>query len=401
MLPPIQDVNEINHTIIPSGNEYDSGSSVHSEKVVTKVFMTQHNTIPYIKDVTRFIKELPVDFNLEGIIHVNKSIMINPAIPPVLCWCLCTSNSYKTRKNSFKSVWKNCFGVYCCSKCNFKEKPTNHKTTNKKKGCVPAQSKHQTCPVCVVGDITLITCNMSVIWKEQLNHWTGEFVGKHAHPVPPHSGRLPDLAQQKLDEFFKVNGSESVQQMILNKDHRSAISIIHPSLHNMNKIHYLKKKAAYKFPQKCSIGDAVAYFTDLSNSLGPMGDILKSNSVHPRNAHLTMIDHEASQLIASNNFPFQTDYVHDFIDDSSYSCHTQKDDEINVTFTSTFDGLLQRAVPVVISIMFGKTSEHYKAHFMAFFKCQNIYKTYKQFLDEFSGNTCDFSDAERSGFFLQ
>ena len=39
MLPPIQDVNEINHTIIPSGNEYDSGSSVHSQKVVTKVSM--------------------------------------------------------------------------------------------------------------------------------------------------------------------------------------------------------------------------------------------------------------------------------------------------------------------------------------------------------------------------
>ena len=141
---------------------------------------------------------------------------------------------------------------------------------------------------------------MSVLWEEQSNHWCGKFLGKHTHQVPPYYGRLPDHTQRKLDEFFKVNASESAHQMKLDNDRRSAISDIHSSLHNIHRVHYYKRKVAHKFVQKSSFVEILSFFTNLHNDLGTMGDFLKSNSINPRNAHLTIIDYEASKLIASN-----------------------------------------------------------------------------------------------------
>ncbi|KAG0007304.1 hypothetical protein BGZ82_005467, partial [Podila clonocystis] len=56
-----------------------------------------------------------------------------------------------------------------------------------------------------------------------------------------------------------------------------------------------------------------------------------------------------------------------------------------------------RTMPVLISIMFGKSSEHYKQHFMVLFKGLP-FKSWEEFQEGFVGMTCDFSEAERRGF---
>jgi len=49
--------------------------------------------------------------------------------------------------------------------------------------------------------------------------------------------------------------------------------------------------------------------------------------------------------------------------------------------------------------MFGKTQRHYQAHFQVLLQSLP-YEKWQEFMDQFPGMTCDFSDAERAGFEL-
>ena len=56
-------------------------------------------------------------------------------------------------------------------------------------------------------------------------------------------------------------------------------------------------------------------------------------------------------------------------------------------------------VPVLLSITWGRTGEHYKVHF--FHLINGIkYNSFEQFDEEFPGNICDFSAGEKLGFKL-
>ena len=73
------------------------------------------------------------------------------------------------------------------------------------------------------------------------------------------------------------------------------------------------------------------------------------------------------------------------------------DGEINVTFTSMFDIIIQRTIPVCVSIMYGKSAAHYKKRFdqvMASLSDED----YEEFKINFLGNSSDFSDAVRIVF---
>lgn len=68
-----------------------------------------------------------------------------------------------------------------------------------------------------------------------------------------------------------------------------------------------------------------------------------------------------------------------------------------MTFTSTMDPILNRTVPVVLSILFGKSSKHYEHHFLAVFDSLPV-TSFSEFDSNWPGMICDFSDAERIGF---
>ncbi|KAG0076524.1 hypothetical protein BGZ93_003944, partial [Podila epicladia] len=59
--------------------------------------------------------------------------------------------------------------------------------------------------------------------------------------------------------------------------------------------------------------------------------------------------------------------------------------------------VVDRHCPVLISVLHGMETAHYKAHFMAFF-CSLPYKDYDEFMNGFGGMTCDFAGGERTGF---
>lgn len=86
----------------------------------------------------------------------------------------------------------------------------------------------------------------------------------------------------------------------------------------------------------------------------------------------------------------QTDSVHGIVSEPEFS-------DINVTFTTGRCPILNRTFPVLISILHGKTAEHYERHFIALFKSLP-YVTYSDFESKFPGMTCDLAESLRVGF---
>lgn len=89
----------------------------------------------------------------------------------------------------------------------------------------------------------------------------------------------------------------------------------------------------------------------------------------------------------------QSDTVEGFVVDDH--CPT-----VNVTMTTGFSAVINRHLPLCISILMGKSALHYAAHFTAVFKAMEMPSDFDLWEEAFLGNVCDFSDAERKGFDL-
>ena len=70
----------------------------------------------------------------------------------------------------------------------------------------------------------------------------------------------------------------------------------------------------------------------------------------------------------------------------------------NLTISTMYDYQLFRWVPVLITILFGKSTADYKVHWDNLFLSMGL-SSYEEFKESFPGNTSDFSDALRVGFF--
>ena len=80
-------------------------------------------------------------------------------------------------------------------------------------------------------------------------------------------------------------------------------------------------------------------------------------------------------------YAFQTDTIEGWISDGDYP-------SMCVTITSTHSDLLGRHVPVLMSVTFGRTAKHYKAHFAVLLRGLQ----YNSFYDSKSGEEADMTE---------
>eukprot|EP00474_Spongospora_subterranea_P007818 CRZ08276.1 hypothetical protein [Spongospora subterranea] len=126
--------------------------------------------------------------------------------------------------------------------------------------------------------------------------------------------------------------------------------------------------------------------------MSPDKTIILSSSITSVNGHVSIQTEFMKTRACDLESSMQTDSVHGFVQDIHF-------EEVNVTFTSAYCPIIQRTIPLVISIMFGKSQYHYKAHFLVLLQ-SFAFHNLDEFLEGFPGMTCDFSDAERVGFEL-
>lgn len=167
---------------------------------------------------------------------------------------------------------------------------------------------------------------------------------------------------------------------------RKSTSDIHPIYTNLDRVAYERGNIL----KGTTIGATFSALAAFEEQHGLV--LIRSSSVSKRDGHISIQTDFMMHQAATTETCMQSDSIHGFVTDDHFH-------DVNVTFTSVFCPTIQRTVPLLISILFGKTQAHYQVHFQVLFKSLP-YKTWQEFTEQFPGMTCDFSDAERAGFEL-
>ena len=108
-------------------------------------------------------------------------------------------------------------------------------------------------------------------------------------------------------------------------------------------------------------------------------------------AHVSLSSREMRKKVSEATTSFQTDTVEGFALPKGFQGN------IYLTITSNWDTEMECQVPLLFTINFGKSARDYQAHFdllMSLCPGENV----EDFLQNFVGNTSDYSDAIKNGF---
>jgi len=207
--------------------------------------------------------------------------------------------------------------------------------------------------------------------------------GFHNHALP-HPVRADIESKKRLATLVKTASEVLPKQLMMGSMTRESVRNIHPLFSNLDRVAYERAKIL----KDTSIGETFSAMTAFEEQRGMI--IIRSSSISNHDGHISIQTDFMKQKAASIKTCMQSDSVHGFILDDHFH-------DVNVTFTTALCPVIQRTIPLVITIMFGKTKIHYQAHFQVLLKSLP-FRTWQDFVEHFPGMTCDFSDAERAGF---
>ena len=209
--------------------------------------------------------------------------------------------------------------------------------------------------------------------------------------APPITKPSPE-ALQELAEAVKTNPAAGPAKLRIGVPGRKPMPEVSDAFLNQDRLaHYRRKVSQQQISQKSDgIRTTTAALFDFAREL-PV-QFFKDISLDPNSMVITMQTPSMEELLRKNCSAIQSDTLEGAVHDVDF------DGEIAIHFTSCFDPICDRWVPVLVSIIFGKSHRHYFKHWQAFFACFNHITSWKQFEGEFYGVTIDWSDALGSSF---
>ena len=282
--------------------------------------------------------------------------------------------------------YKTCLGVFKCTMCDFVERPRQPLATRKnakpqepRKHCLQHGSlgEWQQCDATLKVHVPHRHMDEPVVI-------TFTHVGLHRHPRPPPI-RPDGIGRQTLDGVVNIAPELPPKNLQVGTATRKPAPEFHPAYANLDRISNHRRHTISKHAPGNTLGDLSAYETELDD------DFIQSSSMAQRDQHFsiqTLFFRE--EYIHTLKECMQSDSIHGWIVDGKHN-------DVNLTVTSTFCPAIKRTVPVLISVMHGKSSVHYEQHFLALLRSLP-YATWDDFQENFPGMTCDFSDALRIGF---
>ena len=306
---------------------------------------------------------------------------------PIIGWAMRTYSTYRNKTNGRRKIYKHCLGVFSCiqSDCTYVARPMAVKKASDAHNENVLRPKDASCPTHRCSKIVWNRCSCRIILSEGDASWTLRHFGTHDH-AKPSPVRVTRPAWRDLNSIVNIAPELVPSQLTVGSATRSPVGqSVHKMLNNTGTVQYVRSKILRDQGMPSTM---TALLRLQKDSTEPF---IRSSSMDLSNAFISMQTNSMIDLISAAETPMETDSVHDFIVDKEFV------DEINVTITSTYDVALQRTVPVCVSIMFGKSAKHYKAHFrqvLMMIQAENA----SEYLAKFPGMTCDMSDAERVGF---
>ena len=294
-----------------------------------------------------------------------------------------SSISYATNMvKGVKTHYHSCLGVYKCpvGDCSVIANPVQPQY-QKVKHRLPDRAKGS--GVCPIHNKSLVHQPCKAEWRRSVfppdkynkNGSTRiEHKGFHVHERPHE--KLSNAARSAFAETVKNNKDATPSQLKLGAKDMRRSGDLHPSLSNLGRIAYERRKVKKKLDETnrpFQLKDIVTWEEEVGEKF------LTKKCLDSHNACIS-IQFPYMKLIAKNNRKYanQTDTLEKWINDPKHP-------NMSVTVTSTYCELLGKQVPVYMSITYGRTAMHYQSHFEGFIKSLE-FESFEEFLDGFTGN---------------
>ncbi|KAF9150830.1 hypothetical protein DFQ26_001439, partial [Actinomortierella ambigua] len=210
--------------------------------------------------------------------------------------------------------------------------------------------------------------------------------GKHRHRPPP-LAKDNFHSRQILIGMKIISPSTTAKQMAIGHGQCPPASEIDPAYHNISRIERIIHAQAKSQLPKCSLL-ATLLLDERQDT-----DFMKDFSCTRGQQIITLQSPEMARWARETPRSFMADSVHGIYVQADLGTSS------NVSFTSAYHKLLNRFVPVVISIMLGQTAQHFKRHFTVLLQAL-AFPSFEDFDADFPGIAVDFSEAQLQGFHL-
>jgi hypothetical protein len=307
-------------------------------------------------------------------------------------WMFACNNTKKLRGGARRRYYY-CLGVFTCQSCNFVARP---KLPLKVKIGAAAKLPLHVCPRHPDAPLLWIPCNGGtdacklVLDIAPTGTIEAAHSGLHDHPHPPTSKPSP-ASLRLLADIVKTNPRAGPAKLRMGVDGRPSLADVDEAFYNQDRVGYYRRKEKRTAPTKAhGIRNSVASLFEFVRDV-PQNFFLQV-SIDPKDANFTMQTPHMRRVLLEASSGLQSDTVEGVIHDHDYS------GKIDIQFTSGYDCVLRRWVPVLISVIFGRTKKHFAAHWKWLFESYGCQDDWQQFTTLFPGLTLDWSDAEGESF---
>lgn len=339
---------------------------------------------------------LPAFFWVDGDLTQEISLVDMHKGKPHMGWAFMQHGTRQYEKDGFRYMRKYfyCLGTFKCSHCNFAVRP--RKPNPMRVGTMPPSPKER-CPSHVTSTLQWMPCRSNPLLPctVTLDVFVDKLIlthnGTHNHPKPPVQKPAPrslDFLQQSILANPKL---EPVQLHIGVQGH-PPLPKLDPAFNNVDVIGHHRRNFLANSSKLNMSGHGVRTSTGaLMQLLKDLPDGVVKDSHISKECQVFTIQTEGQKWLV-NNTPcgLVSDTVHGIIHDLDFK------GKLFVHFTSAFDPILAKWVPVLSSVIAGLTKTAYARHWSVLLDSVELDDptSWDEFQEKFPGVTLDWSDAE-------
>ena len=300
-------------------------------------------------------------------------------------WATKVSGQKKDKKNGRRSWTKLCLGNFECpeSGCVFAMRPPKDKSK------LAALKKTAKCRI-HKRTLVYLSCKARCVFVKAapvdgMVTLTRKHSGVHQHRHPPPARATP-AAKRKFKQLVLASPGTAPHTLQVGSRSTKSVVSLHPAYSNLGTVS-AQRRTVLKTKAVNNGFDGLKLWQDESPAQAAFISS-GTSSLSAKDGHLFLQTVGMKAQLTELEGPIETDAIESLLDSPDNAC---------VVFSTAFQPILLRVVPIAVCILFGKTKQHYYAYFKRLLADLPFNKDEDGAL-AWLGMTADFSDAQRQGF---
>ena len=242
-----------------------------------------------------------------------------------------------------------CLGVMVCpvAECNYVLRPKRESKLRDAQLTSKTCTKHDT-------HLEHLLCQATITWKQfttaALQHVMTHH-GTHFHPRPPPI-RPPPSVMNKFRNHVLTAPSVMPKQLAVGSLYNTPVTSLHPSLQHLDRVGYLRRRMLQDARTTAGLNDVVEWQGKHPGFIAHMNLVVNEGCI-------IMQTQTQKELCQSFVGCLQTDALESFV---------KSPDNGVLCITSGYSEIVGRTIPLLYSLLLGKTEQHYCQHFRHLFK---------------------------------